>query len=137
MNTYVNALLEDAKERWSGWAATFWSRKAGLLCAIQLWRGVCTARNGRSSPISSSEVPWPMSIDPATIGGAAASWVLAMGYELGWLWPVRSCLWSGTGPRRLKSPGLVHGSLLLSRHFDRSPIGGLGGNREICVCGSL
>jgi len=51
-DTYVNALLEDREGTlWVG--ATFWSRKAGLLCAIQRGGAVCTGEDGSLPPISS------------------------------------------------------------------------------------
>jgi signal transduction histidine kinase/ligand-binding sensor domain-containing protein len=51
-DTYVNALLEDREGTlWVG--ATFWSRKAGLLCAIQRGGAVCTGEDGSLPPIGS------------------------------------------------------------------------------------
>ena len=51
-DSYVNALLEDREGTlWVG--ATFWSRKAGLLCAIQRGGAVCTGEDGSLPPIAS------------------------------------------------------------------------------------
>jgi len=50
--TYINALLEDREGTlWVG--ATFWSRQAGLLCAIQGGRAVCTGEDGSLPGIAS------------------------------------------------------------------------------------